>query len=163
MKDRRRSDPGLQAPRWPADNPAVVTTRSQAMTFHLRVARPVSDLDRATALYCAGLDLRVLGRFEDHDGFDGVMLGADGAGHHLEFTRCRTHAVVPAPTPEDLLVVYLPDAAQWQAAVRAMQAAGFKVVPSFNPYWDQRGRTFEDPDGYRTVLQQAAWLAAPSA
>ena len=44
-----------------------------------------------------------------------------------------------------------------------MQAAGFKVVPSFNPYWDPRGRTFEDPDGYRTVLQQAAWLAAPSA
>jgi hypothetical protein len=30
-------------------------------------------------------------------------------------------------------------------------------VQSFNPYWDQHGKTFEDPDGYRVVLQNAAW------
>jgi hypothetical protein len=30
-------------------------------------------------------------------------------------------------------------------------------VPSFNPYWDRDGVTFEDPDGYRIVLQKAAW------
>jgi prolyl oligopeptidase len=38
-----------------------------------------------------------------------------------------------------------------------MLAAGFKQVSSFNPYWETRGRTFEDPDGYRVVLQQAEW------
>jgi hypothetical protein len=41
-----------------------------------------------------------------------------------------------------------------------MLAAGFREVASFNPYWDARGRTFEDPDGYRTVLQNAAWTPA---
>ena len=27
----------------------------------------------------------------------------------------------------------------------------------FNPYWDRSGRTFEDPDGYRVVIQRASW------
>ena len=40
-----------------------------------------------------------------------------------------------------------------------MAAAGFREVESFNPYWAAKGRTFEDPDGYRTVLQNAAWSA----
>jgi hypothetical protein len=38
-----------------------------------------------------------------------------------------------------------------------MLAAGFTQVASFNPYWDARGRTFADPDGYRVVLQRAEW------
>ena len=47
--------------------------------------------------------------------------------------------------------------ATWQAVVRRMAAAGFAPVLSYNPYWDQHGRTFEDPDGYRVVLQRAKW------
>ena len=38
-----------------------------------------------------------------------------------------------------------------------MSAAGFAAVSSFNPYWDVRGRTYQDPDGYRVVLQGEAW------
>lgn len=108
-------------------------------------------------MYCHGLGLRVVGQFENHAGFDGVMVGLPGARYHFEFTRCRTHPVVPSPTPEDLVVFYLPAATDWQAACTRMLAAGFKEVTSFNPYWAARGRTFEDPDGYRVVLQQDAW------
>ena len=36
---------------------------------------------------------------------------------------------------------------------------GCEPVEAFNPYWDKRGRTFEDPDGYRVVLQNARWPA----
>jgi len=78
------------------------------MSHHLRIARPVSDLARTTTMYCHGLGLRIVGSFEDHDGFDGVMLGLKGSGYHFEFTHSRTHPVVPAPTPEDLLVFYVP-------------------------------------------------------
>jgi len=130
------------------------------MIPHLRIARPVSDLAHSTAMYCRGLDLHVIGGFEDHDGFDGVMLGAEGAGYHFEFTRCRTHSVAPTPTREDLMVLYLPGAGEWQAACVAMSVAGFRQVESFNPYWDARGRTFEDPDGYRVVLHQTEWSNA---
>lgn len=129
------------------------------MPAHLRIARPVSDLARAAAMYREGLGLRELARFEDHAGFDGVMLGYDGAGWHLEFTHCRTHPVAPAPTAEDLVVLYLPEEAGWEAANARMASAGFRAVTSFNPYWDARGRTWEDADGYRVVLQQAAWGA----
>ncbi|MEJ2194201.1 MAG: hypothetical protein P8X73_05005 [Ignavibacteriaceae bacterium] len=38
-----------------------------------------------------------------------------------------------------------------------MVSAGFNVIPSYNPYWDKAGKTFEDIDGYRIVLQNAAW------
>ena len=36
-----------------------------------------------------------------------------------------------------------------------MMAMGFAPVPSTNPYWEARGKTFEDPDGYRVVLECA--------
>ena len=41
--------------------------------------------------------------------------------------------------------------------VAKMKEAGFAPAASFNPYWDREGMTFEDPDGYRIVLQRAAW------
>jgi hypothetical protein len=123
----------------------------------LRIARPVNDLGRSVGMYRRGLGLAELGRFADHAGFDGVMLGLPGASWHFEFTVCRAHPVRPTPTPEDLAVFYLPDAEAWQARCAAMAAAGFREVEAFNSYWQQRGRTFEDGDGYRVVLQQAEW------
>ena len=130
------------------------------MTPHLRIARPVSDLRRSVDMYCRGLGLRVVDSFEDHEGFDGVMLGFEGAVYHFEFTYCRAHPVAPAPTAEDLVVLYIPDAGQWQRLCAGMSAAGFQNVTTFNPFWESRGRTFQDHDGYRTVLQQEAWRDA---
>ena len=54
---------------------------------------------------------------------------------------------------------YLPDHAEWQAAVDHMTTAGYEPVAAFNPYWDRHGRTYEDPDGYRVVFQNASWTA----
>ncbi|WP_373557186.1 hypothetical protein [Burkholderia sp. RF7-non_BP4] len=36
-------------------------------------------------------------------------------------------------------------------------AHGFMRVSSFNLYWDASGQTFQDADGYRTVLLNAGW------
>ena len=124
---------------------------------HLRVARPVRNIDRAAAMYCQGLELRVLADFRDHDGFDGVIIGSEGKDYHLEFTKNRRHAVAPRPTPEDLLVFYYPHESEWRLACGKMEAAGFEAVTSLNPYWDVRGRTYQDCDGYRIVLQQERW------
>jgi len=127
------------------------------MPPHIRIARPVSNLARTQAMYCDGLGLQVMGSFADHDGFDGVMLGFAGAGCHFEFTHCRTQPVAPTPTHEDLFVFYIQDPAQWEAACARMLAAGFRRVISLNPYWEVQGRTYEDHDGYRIVLQNDAW------
>lgn len=123
----------------------------------LRVARPTDDLDALLPFYQQGLGLEVLYRFANHDGFDGVMLGREGAPYHFEFTRAHGHRAGRAPTPDNLIVFYLPDTEAWRAAVQRMRDAGFDPVPAFNPYWDREGATFEDPDGYRVVLQRAAW------
>jgi catechol 2,3-dioxygenase-like lactoylglutathione lyase family enzyme len=131
-------------------------------TLHgtLRVARPSDDLERLLAFYQGGLGFEVLGRFEDHDGFDGVMVGHRAQPYHLEFTHQRGHRVGRAPTRDHLLVFYLPDGEAWQAAVDRMIAAGHPPVPAENPYWDRTGKTFEDPDGYRIVLQRGTWPPA---
>ena len=123
----------------------------------LRVARPTDRLPELLRFYRDGLGLVELASFEAHNGFDGVLLGHPRAPYHLEFTHQPGHLVGRAPTADHLLVFYLPEPDEWQAAVRRMAAAGFAPVPSYNPYWDQRGLTFEDPDGYRVVLQRAAW------
>ena len=129
------------------------------MSYHLRIARPVSDIRQTAAMYCAGLGFRILGHFEDHQGFDGVMLGRAGLNYHFEFTRYRSHTIEPTPTVEDLVVFYIPDASEWERSRANMVAAGFKPVASFNPYWDSRGQTFEDQDGYRIVLQNDDWAS----
>ena len=122
---------------------------------HLRVARPTADLEAVLRFYRDGLGLEVLDEFRGHDGFDGVMVGRRGAAYHLEFTRKAGHEAAGAPSEDDLLVFYLPDEGTWRAAVRRIEQAGYAAVKSFNPYWDEKGRTFEDPDGYRVVLQNA--------
>jgi catechol 2,3-dioxygenase-like lactoylglutathione lyase family enzyme len=125
----------------------------------LRVARPTDNLDALIRFYRDGLGLEILFRFEDHDGFDGIMLGRPGAPYHFEFTHAHGHSTGRAPTQDNLLIFYLPDRAEWEASVQSMKSAGFRPIAAFNPYWDRNGVTFEDPDGYRIVLQHAAWAA----
>ncbi|MFZ0065334.1 MAG: VOC family protein, partial [Pseudolabrys sp.] len=82
----------------------------------LRVARASDDLNGLLRFYCDGLGLIVLCRFENHAGFDGVMLGQEGAPYHFEFTKKRGHTAARSPTVDDLVVLYYPDIADWHAA-----------------------------------------------
>ena len=123
----------------------------------LRVARPTDHLAAITAMYMQGIGLSVLAEFLDHDGFDGTILGTREDSYHIEFITRPGHHVGRAPTQEHLLVFYVPDRVEWEARCARMLAAGFHGVSSANPYWDVRGRTFEDLDGYRVVLQNSAW------
>ncbi len=140
--------------------PAVSTRRitmNPDSPPQLRVARPTRDLRAATHFYTRALGLEVLASFTDHAGIDGVMLGHAAWPYHLELTRRRDDPAMPAPTDEDLLVFYLPAAAEWSAAVQRMRDAGAPEVPAANPYWAERGVTFADPDGYRIVLANLTW------
>ncbi len=121
------------------------------------MARATDDLAAVVRFYHDGLGFEVLYRFAGHDGFDGVMLGHRGMAYHLEFTRSAGHEAGRAPGAENLLVFYLPAADEWRRAVARLEGHGYTAVESFNPYWDRSGRTFEDPDGYRVVLQNTAW------
>ena len=127
------------------------------MKAHLRVARPTDNLQAIADMYQNGLGLDVLSHFEDHEGFDGIMLGNSEMPYHFEFTHHRGHEAGKAPTQDNLLVFYIPDQGQWEEQCRKMVEAGFILVSSYNPYWDRAGKTFEDLDSYRVVLQNSDW------
>jgi catechol 2,3-dioxygenase-like lactoylglutathione lyase family enzyme len=129
---------------------------------HLRVARATDHFDEILRFYRDGLGFSLLGEFRDHAGFDGMMLGLAGAGYHLEFTREHGRLAGRAPGRENLLVFYVPEADAYAGAVARMTGAGYAPVPSHNPYWDQRGKTFEDADGYRVVLFHGSWENVPT-
>ncbi|MCL1074507.1 VOC family protein [Shewanella dokdonensis] len=125
----------------------------------LRVARPTDNLAKITEMYINGLGFKLLGAFEGHNGFDGSIIGHENHNYHLEFTHHKGTTVGKAPTQDNLLVFYLPEHDEWSQCCKQMEQAGFVVVPSYNDYWDVVGKTFEDIDGYRVVLQNREWLA----
>ena len=90
------------------------------------------------------------------------MVGCAEAPYHLEFTTRHVGHAPPTPTAEDLLVLYMPDLGEWRRACESMVLAGFVEASPVNPYWAKQGKTFLDQDGYRVVLQNSSWSAAPS-
>ncbi|MBL8839650.1 MAG: VOC family protein [Alphaproteobacteria bacterium] len=118
----------------------------------VRIARPTDRLEAVEAFYRDGLGLPVLARFAGHAGYDGVMLGLPGRDYHLEFTRHREGSPCPAPSRDNLLVLYIPDPAHFEAARRRLEAQGHRPVEPENPWWHGRALTYEDPDGWRVVL-----------
>lgn len=127
------------------------------MFTHMRIARPVINLEKAFLMYSQGLGLKKIADFSDHQGFSGIMLGREDLPWHIEFTVCHHHPVQPLQTNEDLIVLYYPDKAEWEQTCGRMRSAGFTPVSSFNPYWEVNGRTFMDDNGYRVVIQNQAW------
>ena len=123
----------------------------------LRVARPTDNLPEVIKFYRDGLGLEVLSSFSGHNDFDGVILGRKASPYHLEFTHKRGDKVGKAPTQDNLLVFYIPYEAEWTNAIARMRQQGYEPVTSYNPWWDDGGRTFEDIDGYRVVLHNKKW------
>ena len=132
------------------------------MKVKIRIARATNDLDRISKMYSEGLSLKILGSFRDHANFDGVMLGADEVDYHFEFTQERGKKAPHSNSPEQLNVFYTEEIEQTEILKRQMQAAGFRIVKSHNPYWDQHGCTFEDFEEFRIVLCHRNWAPAGS-
>ena len=123
--------------------------------MQIRIARPTRDLERTAAFYEL-LDLPVLGSFEDHDGYSGVILGLPDSSRQLELVL--HDGKTPSPTDEDQLVLYLGSAERVGQTAEKLRAAGFEPRPPENPYWERSGAVcFVDPDGYWLILSPDAW------
>jgi catechol 2,3-dioxygenase-like lactoylglutathione lyase family enzyme len=119
----------------------------------VRIARATRSLAKMIAFYHDGLGLRRIAEFKDHAGYSGIMFGLPDDSYHLEFTECAHHAAsCQAPTRDNLLVLYIPDRTIRQKIQAHLHSRGYPPVPAENPYWDQHGVTFEDPEGWRVVL-----------
>ena len=117
----------------------------------IRFARHTTDLEKIKSFYLEVLGLELLGRFENHDGYDGLFIGKPCLDWHLEFT---TSAETPQHTfdEDDLLVLYPKTMAEYNALVTRLQENHIPTIPSKNPYWNTNGLQFLDPDGYRILI-----------
>lgn len=118
----------------------------------VRIARPTDRLEEVIEFYCGALGLKQLGSFKAHAGYDGVMIGLPGHAYHLEFTQHAHGIPCPAPSKDNLLVLYVEDQQSVERMAGRLREHGHEPVAPENPYWSARGLTFEDPDGWRVVL-----------
>ena len=137
-----------------------------------RVARHTSRLEPIVEFYTA-LGLKQLGSFEGHAGYDGVFLGIEGAPWHLEFTADSATkdassdgadaSASPAPRrgsphPDDLLVLYCASQSVLDGICTRLFGLGLAPVSEpANPYWQDHGRVFLDPDGCGVALTLDQW------
>jgi catechol 2,3-dioxygenase-like lactoylglutathione lyase family enzyme len=124
--------------------------------MQLRIARHTKRLEEVVRFYRDGLGLREIGRFHDHDGYDGVFLAVPGTDAQIEFTTGGTHDS-PIPHPESLLVLYLGSDA---AVTEVCDRVGATRIEPANPYWRENGTTLTDPDGFQVVLVPRSWPLA---
>lgn len=117
-----------------------------------RIARPTDNLALLEQFYCNGLGLSKIGDFTGHRGYTGIMIGVPDASYHLEFTQHIDGSPCPAPTDDNLLVFYIPDKKQIDIIETRLAAMGYLAVPPENAYWQEKGATIADPDGWRIVL-----------
>ncbi|KAF2739442.1 Glyoxalase/Bleomycin resistance protein/Dihydroxybiphenyl dioxygenase, partial [Polyplosphaeria fusca] len=148
--------------------PAVSDSPNPLFKAHLRIARPTPSIPSVLPFYIQGLGFTLLSSFNNHNGFDGAILGHPSLPYHLEFTTQHGHEHEGrAPTKDNLLVFYLPDQEEWTLAVERMQSLGFESVRAENPWWEgdgkeaadggTEGRTYEDADGWKVVLYRGVW------
>jgi prolyl oligopeptidase len=125
----------------------------------LRVTRRTDNLERIADMYKKALGFESLAEFQDEEGFDGVVLGHPHHSYHLEFTNRHDAKAPKREADEGFLVFFLPCSREWEWACRSMIDAGFSYVTAKNPVWQRVGKTFEDADGNRIVLQNRDWPA----
>lgn len=126
----------------------------------MRIARPTDRLNDIIQFYEEGLGLEKVGGFKgkDHYGYEGAMYGLPGTGVHLEFTAHEEGTPCPAPTKDNLLVLYIPDKDAINQILTNLKYLGYFAAEPENQYWGTDGVTIEDPDGWRIVLMNTVGI-----
>ena len=118
----------------------------------VRIARPTDQLIEIEKFYCEGIGLKKIDSFQGHAGYTGIMIGLPNASYHLEFTEHMHGSPCPSPTKDNLLVLYMPNLESIHRIAERLREMGYPQVQPENPYWEDKGITIEDPDGWRLVL-----------
>jgi hypothetical protein len=120
----------------------------------VRVARHTNNLEAITKFYTDIIGLSILGSFNDHAGYNGVFLGKDYRGWHLEFTESAEKSTAVFDE-DDLLVFYPATQEEFDAIIKRIEKAGVKKQEPRNPYWRENGILINDPDGYGVLLSKS--------
>lgn len=127
------------------------------MVQYFRLARHTQSINDIKRFYVDILDFEEIGSFEGHRGYDGVMLGFKDHTWHMEFTQSNDSHLERKLDDDDLIVLYYNNERSYKETINKLEKSGVKSVKSKNPYWDENGKTFIDPEGWRVVICNRAW------
>ena len=117
----------------------------------LRVARHTNNLEKIEDFYVNILGFERLGGFQNHNNYDGVFIGKTGLDWHFEFTQSETKA--DHKFDEDDIIVLYPDTIRkYNMLLESLLENDIPRITAINPYWNENGQMFQDPDGYRIVV-----------
>lgn len=119
--------------------------------MRLRVARHTKDLDKIIHFYTQLINLEILGSFQNHDGYDGIFIGLPDADWHLEFTVSKEEPIHQFDE-DDLLVFYFNSIEDLNLVQSKLDVENCQQKPSKNPYWNENGFLYKDPDGFGIIL-----------
>ena len=119
--------------------------------MEFRVARHTNKLESLIAFYRDILNFEILGRFENHNNYDGVFLGRKGLNWHLEFTKSADKANHKFDV-DDILVFYPKTNNDYNKILHNIEQGQIKIKESTNPYWNKNGIMIQDPDGFNVII-----------
>jgi hypothetical protein len=95
--------------------------------------------------------MEILGGFQNHNGYDGVFMGKTNENWHLEFTK-SDEIIQFNFGDEDVLVFYPNTKLEYYSILEKINNSLIKIIEAKNQYWNENGKMFLDPDGYRIVI-----------
>ncbi|MDR7211529.1 VOC family protein [Flavobacterium piscis] len=117
----------------------------------LRVARHTNNLEIIEDFYVNILGFERLGGFENHNNYDGIFIGKSGSDWHFEFTRSDVKANHTFDE-DDIMVLYPDTIRKYNELLQNLIDNNISRTTPINPYWNENGQMFLDPDGYRIVI-----------
>jgi len=119
--------------------------------MELRNARHTNNLKLIIEFYTNILGLEVLFSFENHNDYSGAFIGKPGHRWHLEFTTSNNKAEHKFDD-EDILVFYPTEKNEYEEIVESIEINNIEKIKAKNPFWDDNGIMFKDPDGFRVII-----------
>jgi hypothetical protein len=117
----------------------------------IRIARHTKDLKLITDFYLLIPGMEYLGGFKDHEGYEGAFIGMKDSDWHLEFTVSEDEPDHRSDE-DDLLVFYAGSTDEYNKIIALFGEHDAPEVVPKNPFWEENGTTFEDPDGFKVVI-----------
>ena len=116
-----------------------------------RNARHTNNLKPIVEFYTKIIGLKVLFSFENHNDYNGSLIGKPDHDWHLEFTTSKDKAEHKFDD-EDILVFYPTERNEYDEVVKRIEANHIEKIKAKNPFWDENGIMIKDPDGFRVII-----------
>lgn len=117
----------------------------------LRVARHTDNIEKMVDFYVNVLGFELLGGFQNHKNYDGIFVGKPGLDWHFEFTKSEVKANHTFDK-DDVIVLYPKSIIDYNELMDRIKSNNISIITAINPFWNENGKMFLDPDGYRIVL-----------